>query len=248
MQMKKNENTIKIQARPTRDEEGIWDSSVGIFIDIETDETEYLQLRRVHSKLIGEIKRLYPPVKYEDIEIGCESRPEERVHLTFAIDFDSIRNDYLSSLFNIASLGCGVSAFIIAKEFEKLGYELRIHYDKCSASDMMREVINDLELSFFWEVVENSCLYREDLDIYTAGELDRTIRRLKTDPELYQTVREQFLEENEGEFGVPESNDNYIELWDYSPLRASDSASDRINELCKNIKYQELRNILLNNI
>ena len=39
------------------DEEGIHDSSVGIFIDIETDETEYLKLRRVFSKLIEEIKR-----------------------------------------------------------------------------------------------------------------------------------------------------------------------------------------------
>lgn len=242
-----SKNTITIQARPTRDEEGIHDSSVGIFIDIETDETEYLKLRRVFSKLIEEIKRLYPPVKHEDMKICSESRPEGRVHLTLAMDFDSISNDYQSSLFNIASLGCGVSAFLIAAEFEKLGYDLQINDDKCSASDIMRDVINDLELSFFQEVVYNSCLYREDLDIYTDGKLDDIIQKLKFDSELYRSVMEEFIEEKEGEFGVPELNDNFIFLWDYSPLRACDLASDRIQSLCKNIKYKELRDILLNN-
>ena len=248
MQIKKNQNIIKIQARPTRDEEGIHDSSVGIFIDVETDETEYLKLRRVFSKLISEIKRLYPPVKHGDMEIGSESRPEGRVHLILAIDFDSIRNDYLSSLFNIALLGCGVSAFIIAEEFEKLGYELRIHDDKCSASDIMRDVINDLELSFFWEVVNKSCLYSEYKGIYSDEKLlPELIQKLKFDSELYDKVRAEFIEEKEGEFGVPELNDNYIELWNYSPLRISDLASDKIQSLCKNIKYRELRDILLTN-
>jgi hypothetical protein len=246
--MKNNQNTIEIQARPTRDEEGIHDSSVGIFIDIETDETEYLKLRRVFSKLISEIKRLYPPVKHEDMEIGSESRPEGRVHLILAIDFDSIKNDYLSSLFNIASLGCGVSAFLIAEEFEKLGYELRIHNNKCTASDIMRDVINDLELSFFWEVVNNSRLYSEYKSIYHDEKLlHELIQKLKFDSELYDTVKKEFIEEKEGEFGVPESNDEYIELWDYSPLRISNLASDRIQGLCKNIKYKELRDILLEN-
>ena len=100
------------------------------------------------------------------MEIGSESRPEGRVHLTFAMDFDSISNDYQTSLFNIASLGCGVSAFLIAAEFDKLGYDLQINDDKCSASDIMRDVINDLELSFFQEVVYNLFIQRRFRYLY----------------------------------------------------------------------------------
>lgn len=241
-------NTIKIQARPTRDEEGIWDSSVGIFLDIEANESDYNIIDNLLAEMYKEIKRLYPPVQFDEFEMITEYREQGRAHFILGIDFVPIQNQYESSLFNIASLGCGVSAFLIAVEFEKLGYELRINHNKCSASDIMKDVINDLELSFFQEVVYNSCLYNERLNIYDDGELDIIIQKLKSDPELYRTVMEDFIEEKEGEFGIPKLEDNYIDLWDYSPLRISDLASDRIDSLCKNIKYKELRTILLNNI
>ena len=247
--MKKNEKSIKIQARPTRDEEGIWDSSVGIFLDIEANESDYTAIDNLLAEMYKEIKRLYPPVRFEEFEMITEYRDQGRAHFILAIDFVPIQNQYESTLFNIASLGCGVSAFLIAKEFEKSGYELRIHYDKCTASDIIKDVINDLELSFFWEVVNSSCLYSEYQNIYREPELlPELIQKLKFDSELCDTVKAQLIEESEGEFGVPALNDNYILLWDYSPLRISNLASNRIQVLCKNIKYKELRDILLENI
>lgn len=248
MQMKNNQNIIQIQARPTRDEEGIWDSSVGIFLDIEANESDYNTIDNLLANMHKEIKTLYPPVQFDEFEMITKYREQGRAHFILAIDFVPIQNQYESTLFNIASLGCGVSAFLIAVEFEKLGYELRIHDTKCTASDIMKDVINDLELSFFWEVVNNSCLYDEYQNIYRDSELlPELIQKLKFDSGLCDKVREEFIEENEGEFGVPESNDEYIELWNYSPLRISDLASDRIQGLCKNIKYGELREILLKN-
>lgn len=244
------ERKIEIVARPSRDEEGIWDSSVGIFVDIETDETEFLKLRRVFKSIEERITTLYPPSRFEELEDGGESREDGRVHLTYSIDFDHISNDNPSSLFNIASLGCGVSTLFIAQEFEKLQYELYINDDKAIPSQMMKNVINDLELSFFWEVAYNSCLcneYTENNRLYDDGVIDELVQKLKFDSALHDTVKRQLLEEREGEFGVPDGDDNLIDLWDYSPLRASEQASKRISELCKRIKYDELRNVLLNN-
>lgn len=242
---------IKINARPTRDEEGFWDSSCGIFVDIETDGTEFLKLRRLFKSIEKRIQELYPPLKFEELEVGCEERDEGKVHLTYSLDFDNINNDSQSSLFNIASLGCGVCTLFIAEEFQKLQYELFINYDKATPSEMMKDVINDLELSFFWEVVYNSCLYNEYTNmnkLNDAGVIDELIQKLKFDSELYDNVKKELFEEREGEFGVADLDDNLIEYYDYSPLRASEQASERISVLCKRIQYNELRRILKENI
>ena len=233
---------LDIQAESTRDQEGYIDTNIGIFLDITIKKENFNNFKIRLEKIVNEMKKLYPPLDYDELEIIEDDLDEDDfdeddinnyIISWSRITFGIIENQQPTTLHNIASLGSIIFAYKVAEEFQN-EFIINKHIDinGMDIKKIPKHISLDFETSLMYTIAERGGLdFDYDFDFLKPYIKDET---------KYNLLMDDFTEELDGEFGFKFPSDNTVPIWEYNPFKTSPETREAISINCNRIKYDEL--------